>query len=481
MQPAALIQTAPLPKQTAPLPRLHPNPCQPLQCQVHLLLALLTPAAAASTPAPDRIAFPALQLLRNHPIITAVFVTILLTLAALAMYYLASRTTITITAQNDIEKVELGLACAATLKDAAPKTIETVELGLAGAGIPDLEGLRLPATYLTDMGGNPATIALPYDTTARNLKAFFDDFGYYIRTTSDSGMPDARRAITGLPSDQALSLYKEKYQTEPDYKPAAPNYPNTDSGRMGGNFTAKSHGVREDMPEQNGPQPTTYLTDMGGNPVDHRRQCQIANRNMLIDAYKNHAPARLLPGKFDLIPNTTNLTTDLRDHEEEPDTSDGDDYSDMPRLEDPTDEDPASSAESYLGMDSDQLRYCGETYVDASHANDTTINKELYLAEQRKLYESQRTHLQKELERFMNFPTDTSNRSDYIEHASYIINTGNAFDTNFGMTGIDLENMDFIDDDDNYNDPESTDQPNDNDKRNSSNTELDFEYTQDVD
>ena len=62
------------------------------------------------------------------------FVTILLTLAALAMYYLASRTTITITAQNDIEKVELGLACPATQKDAAPKTIETVELGLAGAG-----------------------------------------------------------------------------------------------------------------------------------------------------------------------------------------------------------------------------------------------------------------------------------------------------------------------------------------------------------
>ena len=132
-------------------------------------------------------------------------------------------------------------------------------------------------------------------------------------------------------------------------------------------------------------------------------------------------------------------------------------------------------------MGSDQLRYCGETYVDASHANDPTINKEHYLAEQRKLYESQRTHLQKELERFMNFPTDTSNRSDCIEHASYIINTGNAFDTNFGMTGIDLENMDFIDDDDDYNDPESTDQPSDNDKRNSSNTELDFEYTQDVD
>ena len=49
------------------------------------------------------------------------------------------------------------------------------------------------------------------------------------------------------------------------------------------------------------------------------------------------------------------------------------------------------------------------------------------------------------------------------------------------MTGIDLENMDFIDDDDDYNDPESTDQPSDDNKRNSSNIELDFEYTQDVD
>ena len=98
----------------------------------------------------------------------AVFVTTLLTLAALAMYYLAFRTTITTTAQNDIEKVELGLACATTLKDETPKAIETVELGLAGAGIPDLEGPRLPATYLTDMGGNPATIALPYDTALRH-------------------------------------------------------------------------------------------------------------------------------------------------------------------------------------------------------------------------------------------------------------------------------------------------------------------------
>ena len=47
-------------------------------------------------------------------------------------------------------------------------------------------------------------------------------------------------------------------------------------------------------------------------------------------------------------------------------------------------------------MGSDQLRYCGETYVDASYANDPIINKELYLAERQKLYESQRAHLQKE-------------------------------------------------------------------------------------
>ena len=37
-------------------------------------------------------------------------------------------------------------------------------------------------------------------------------------------------------------------------------------------------------------------------------------------------------------------------------------------------------------MDSDQLRYCGEPYVDASYANDPIINKELYLAERRKLH-----------------------------------------------------------------------------------------------
>ena len=44
-----------------------------------------------------------------------------------------------------------------------------------------------------------------------------------------------------------------------------------------------------------------------------------------------------------------------------------------------------------------------------------------------------------------------------------------------------LEIVDFIDDDDNYDDPEATEQPSNSDKRNSSNTELDFEYTQDVD
>ena len=38
-----------------------------------------------------------------------------------------------------------------------------------------------------------------------------------------------------------------------------------------------------------------------------------------------------------------------------------------------------------------------------------------------------------------------------------------------------------IDEGDDYNDPESTEQPSDSDKRNSSNTELNFEYTQDVD
>ena len=65
--------------------------------------------------------------------------------------------------------------------------------------------------------------------------------------------------------------------------------------------------------------------------------------------------------------------------------------------------------------------------------------------------------------------------------SSYSLFLKGGNDTNFGMTGIDLENMDFIDDDDDYNDPESTDQPSDNDKRNSSNTELDFDYTQDVD
>ena len=57
----------------------------------------------------------------------------------------------------------------------------------------------------------------------------------------------------------------------------------------------------------------------------------------------------------------------------------------------------------------------------------------------------------------------------------------NTFENDFDITGIDLENIDFTDDDDDYNDPEYAEQPSDNDKRNSSNTELDFEDTQDVD
>jgi hypothetical protein len=143
----------------------------------------------------------------------------------------------------------------------------------------------------------------------------------------------------------------------------------------------------------------------------------------------------------------------------------------MPPLEDPTEGSPTSTANSYLGMTSDQLRYYEEFF----------INKELGLAKKRELYESQRAHLQTELEQFINYPADTSNRSDCIEHASYIINTGNASDNDFGMTGMELENIDFIDEGDDYNDPESTEQPSDSDKRNSSNTELNFEYTQDVD
>ena len=99
---------------------------------------------------------------------------------------------------------------------------------------------------------------------------------------------------------------------------------------------------------------------------------------------------------------------------EESDASDNDSYSEMPLLEDPTDGDPASTANSYLGMTSNQLRYYEEFF----------INKELDLAKKRELYESQRAHLQKELEQFINYPTDTSNRSDCIEHASYIINLG---------------------------------------------------------
>ena len=119
------------------------------------------------------------------------------------------------------------------------------------------------------------------------------------------------------------------------------------------------------------------------------------------------------------------LETNLKDHEEEPDTSGDDDYPGIPPLEDPNDTDPVGYAEDYLGMSNDQLRY--------------------------------------------------------IENNNYIIDTGNAFENDFGMTGVDLDNVDFIDDGDNYDDPEATEQPSNSDKRNSSNTELDFEYTQDVD
>ena len=54
--------------------------------------------------------------------------------------------------------------------------------------------------------------------------------------------------------------------------------------------------------------------------------------------------------------------------------------------------------------------------------------------------------MQKGLEQFINYPADTSNRSDCIQQASYIINYEK--DNDFGMTGIDLENIDFTDDDD---------------------------------
>ena len=162
--------------------------------------------------------------------------------------------------------------------------------------------------------------------------------------------------------------------------------------------------------------------------------------------------------------------TDINEgYVEESDTSDNNSYSEMPLLEDPTEGSPTSTANSYLGMTSDQLHYYEEFF----------INKELDLAKQREMYDSQHAHLQKELEQFINYPADTSNRSDCIQHANYIINYER--DNDFGMTGMELENIDFIDEGDDYNDPESTEQPGDSDKRNSSNTELDFEYTQDVD
>ena len=82
---------------------------------------------------------------------------------------------------------------------------------------------------------------------------------------------------------------------------------------------------------------------------------------------------------------------------------------------------------------------------------------------------------------FLIFPRSLYSPYFYIENNNYIIDTGNAFENDFGMTGVDLDNVDFIDDGDNYDDPEATEQPSNSDKRNSSNTELDFEYTQDVD
>ena len=69
---------------------------------------------------------------------------------------------------------------------------------------------------------------------------------------------------------------------------------------------------------------------------------------------------------------------------------------------------------------------------------------------------------------------------NYVETNSYIIDTGNMtipFDTD----GIDVNTMDLIDDDD-YSDTEPTKESDvNNDKRKCSNTELDYEYTQDVD
>ena len=64
----------------------------------------------------------------------------------------------------------------------------------------------------------------------------------------------------------------------------------------------------------------------------------------------NHAPARLLPDKFDLIPNTVNLTTDLRDREEDADTSD-DNYSDPEPTGQPSDNDNRNRSNTGLDFE----------------------------------------------------------------------------------------------------------------------------------
>ena len=68
----------------------------------------------------------------------------------------------------------------------------------------------------------------------------------------------------------------------------------------------------------------------------------------------------------------------------------------------------------------------------------------------------------------------------YIENNNCIINPGN-ISTLFNIDGIDLGTVDLIDDD-GHDGIGNTDKPsNDNEKQSSSNTELDYEYMQDVD
>ena len=238
---------------------------------------------------------------------------------------------------------------------------------------------------------------------------------------------------SGVSNTQALEIFKEGYRTGPDQNP---------------------------QPSQR------QFKDKGCTVT-----CGQDNTTMIF-SFKCTDKYDIFDRYYHFEKTLDTFLTDINEgYVEESDTSDNDSYSEMPLLEDPTEGSPTSTANSYLGMTSDQLRYYEEFF----------INKELGLAKKRELYESQRAHLQTELKQFINYPADTSNRSDCIEHASYIINTGNASDNDFGMTGMELENIDFIDEGDDYNDPESTEQPSDSDKRNSSNTELNFEYTQDVD